>query len=202
MDSWEGIGLGQIVYVDGDGVATNHGIRFDSFQDRAQSVLGVAPTFENFKKMTRAQHKAIAKWYWIESGAEFMKSGRIGATLAEAFWGGGYAALKNFQQKFNEKFGTRMIEDGVPRRETAQAFNKIGESRLFWFLIDEFDKRYHDLVKRKPSLEKNLKGWLLRLHGGDKWKRSGFVKIFENYDTKKKCCFCRCSELQQAQAAI
>lgn len=179
VNQWEGVKLNDLVDVDDDGILTNHGIRFTTYKALAPRLFGIESDFEkHFAVMTKKQHKRIALYYWDESGANWMSDGRIAAILAEAFWGGGNRALKNFQTAFNRKYNAHLAVDGFPRKRTAAAFNAVDQDELFNLLVKAMEERYHAIVKSNPKKKKNLKGWLNRLHDGYPPAQLGFFARF------------------------
>lgn len=171
VDEWEGSSLSDPPKrVDRDHVPTKHGIRFDTWKRLAPMLFGFnGDNLAPFENMTREQHKAIAMWYWDRSGAHYISDGRIAAVFAEAFWGGGYSAIRWFQSSLNSKYGTKLSIDGRVGKLTASVINAADQDELFSYLIGELEARYRHVAKN-PKLAKNLKGWLNRVNG-DQWRR-------------------------------
>lgn len=188
---WEGSHLNQIVYVDLDRVATNHGIRETTWNMLAPRVLGISRhnLYATFRNMKPEWHVAIAKFYWNLGGGAKFEDGRVAAFFAEVVWGGGLGAIKHYQRWYNHKYNGNLKVDGAIGSRTSAAFNRLNQDRLFKDLIAQMYVRYDNLVAATPALEKNLKGWRNRT--------ADFQNKFEKLK-KKVCVRCpHCSELLQ-----
>lgn len=195
--SWEGKGLNiDVKDVDGDGVATNHGIRYDTWVAMCKrwGTIKGDEVKKQFYNMHPDQHKAVARWFWEESGANYIKEGAIAAFMAENFWGSGYYGLRDMQRAVNKISDIKIKVDGKPRSKTAEAINKLNSIWLFDVMVKQKEQRLKNIAKKKDSKDpskdksKNLKGWLKRLYDGYGGKQLGFVARFGDKIGENKNC--------------
>jgi len=183
INKWEGKKLGDIVKVDQDDVATNHGIRFDSWTTIAAAIWGInnSDLWSRFVAMTHEEHKAIAFWYWKKSGATNLKDGRCAAILAESFWGSYIHGARTMQRRVSQQFGVKLVADGVVGRNTAAAFNSIeDQDSLFNVLVEAYREHYVRVAGKSAGYYRNLNGWLGRLYFGSR-HRPGFCSVFAGW---------------------
>ena len=183
INKWEGKKLGDIVKVDQDDVATNHGIRFDSWSTIAAQIWGIKKRnlWTRFVAMTHEEHKAIAFWYWKKSGATKLRDGRCAAILAESFWGSYIHGARTMQRRVSQQFGVRLVADGVVGRKTAAAFNGIqDQDSLFNVLVEAYREHYVRVAGKSKGYYRNLNGWLGRLYFGSR-HREGFCSVFAGW---------------------
>lgn len=187
IDQWEGSKLSDPPeQVDTDKVLTKHGIRQTTFNHFAPTLLPDLPESEyhdTFWEMSREVHRTFARHFWNESGAPYVKNGKIAALMAEAYWGGGSWALKNLQRAWNSKYATKdnkLTVDGFPRKLTAAAFDSVNQEELYELLIDAMEARYKRIVAKDENKAKYLTGWLKRLYSGYPPKQLGFwLRFFD-----------------------
>ncbi len=188
---WEGSHLNQIVYVDLDRVATNHGIRETTWNLHAGRLFGISRSnlHSTFRNMKPEWHVGMAKFYWDWSGGAKFEDGRVSAFFAEAVWGGGGGAIMHYQRWYNKKYNGNLAIDGAVGSRTAAAFNRLNQDRLFRDLIGQMYVRYDNIVAANPKLGKNLKGWKRRV--------ADFQFKFENLKKKVLVRCPNCLELLQ-----
>ena len=157
---WEG---GYVNDPDDSGGATNRGITYSTYKSLASRVLGVSPTIENFKTLTKDQAGLFLKYFWDKATYNnSIKSQAVAEAITTWFWGSGVTGLKEFQRLVNT-YGNNLTVDGVIGPATVKAINNIPGLILFNDAIKAREKFFRDLVARRSKDAKFLKGWLNRL---------------------------------------
>ncbi|WP_027002190.1 hypothetical protein [Hugenholtzia roseola] len=184
---WEGSKLNHVVKLEGEKFYTNLGITEQTYNSLAPRVLGVPQNdlARRFRNMTENEHKAIAKWFWDNSGAERFVDGRIAVFFTEQFWGGGRGAIQDFQAHYNQikpSYKPKIAVDGFVGNQTATAFNALNQDELFKSLIAKAAARYPLM----ENYDKYGKGWENRLQS--------FTEVFSEFhqeqQQKKTVCAC------------
>ncbi len=181
---WEGKRLNEIVYVDGDNVATNHGIRESTWNGLATRLFKIPQNqlYSTFRNMKPEWHEGIGRYFWNLGGGANFDDGRIAAFFAEVVWGGGNGAIKHYQRWYNQTYKGNLKTDGANGVSSSAAFNKLNQDKLFQDLITQMYVRYENIIAAKPALGINKKGWFRRV--------VDFKGKFEYLYAKKKICEC------------
>lgn len=158
---WEG---GWADDKDDKGGKTNRGITIDTYNALAKQLLGIEPSLENFRQLTKEQAGLFVKYFWDKStGNNRINSQKIAEAITTWRWGSGGYGLKEFQRLLNEKHNANLKVDGGIGTNTVGVVNKIDENKLFDEMIIARKLFFENLAKRDPSQMKFLKGWTNRL---------------------------------------
>jgi len=152
------------------GDPTNMGISWPTWQEYAEPLLGVKPTYENLQKLSVEQATKIYKdVYWKPKGFDKFKDAGLGVQIYDwTITSGG--AVKEIQKLLNNEFGQKLDEDGGLGAKTIDAINRVDQNKLYnriqdirklyykkgldqgWYSPDYYDgliNRANDFKKRK-----------------------------------------------------
>lgn len=137
------------------GGATNAGVTLNTFR----AYYGQDRTIEDLKNISNTQWSRIMKeGYWDRLQADRIESQGVAEMLADwAVNSGVCTAVKGVQRLL----GVR--QDGIVGDMTIAAINGEDPQRLFYDIKAARKRYYMDIVERKTSNAKFLKGWLNRL---------------------------------------
>ena len=144
--------------VKGDkGGPTNRGITLATYQ----SVYGKAKTAADLKKLTDEQWEYIfRKLFWEKCWGDQITNQSVANLLVDFAWHSGVAtAVKRLQQVIGAE------DDGVIGPKTITAMNRYAKG--WWVMFDQLKVKrisyLNGIVKKNPSQQKFLKGWLNRV---------------------------------------
>ncbi|MDU5682145.1 MAG: glycosyl hydrolase 108 family protein, partial [Peptostreptococcus sp.] len=147
------------------GGPTNRGIAWNTWKKYAKEDLGVEPTLDNLKKITREQAEVIyKKRYWDPSGFNEIKDPKLALMSYDWTITSGGAGRK-IQSLLKEEYGKNINVDGVIGPKTIEAMNSVADSKNLTERIGAIRKDYYEnLVLKDPGQAVNLKGWLNRVN--------------------------------------
>lgn len=141
------------------GSATKFGVTFETFRKSAKSLLGIEPTIDNLKKLTKEQAGIIYKsLYWDTIQADLINSQPLATLIFDGHVNMGRNGIKLLQRELG------VVADGDLGPKTLTVLNKSAPSIVFEGLKDARIKFYNSLATRKPELKVFLKGWLNRVN--------------------------------------
>lgn len=141
------------------GSATNMGITFETFRKSAKSLLGIDPTLDNLKKLTKEQAGIIYKsLYWDTIQGDLINSQPLATLIFDGHVNMGRNGIKMLQRELG------VTADGDLGPKTLTVLNQSAPSIVFEGLKDARIKFYNSLATRKPELKVFLKGWLNRVN--------------------------------------
>jgi len=145
------------------GGATNMGIAWATWQTYAQSDLGIEPTTENLRKLSREQATLIYyKRYWLPSGIEDVHDIRLALMVYDWVITSGKAP-REIQKVLNLLHSANVGVDNKLGPSTIQALNKAGPS-----ITDDVavvrKNYYRNLVVYEPANSAFIDGWIARVN--------------------------------------
>lgn len=155
--SFEG---GYVNHPNDKGGATNKGVTLETWRVNGRDINGDGTIDEkDLKLITEEEATAIMKKnYWDKMKADDIRSQSIANLIVDWGWGSGpgTAAMK-VQRIVGEK------ADGVIGPKTIAAINAQNPEDLFKRIHDERKQHFENIVKKDPTQQVFLKGWLRRL---------------------------------------
>jgi lysozyme family protein len=147
------------------GGATNKGVTMATFQQCAQSLLGVAPTLDNLKSLTDSQAGVIyKKLYWDRVHAGEMTLQPLANIVFDFQVNAGSQASRLLQKVLNDLGATPPLAvDGSVGTGTLRALAQADAAKVYARYKQGRKDYYVRLVQQRPSLQKFLKGWLNRV---------------------------------------
>ena len=148
-------------YVQPGQIHTNRGVIWPTFKSNAKK-LGIAPTYENFLKLTADQADQIVYQFYILSAGNYFND-EIGLTLTEFTWGSGLGHTQRALRKVIRSFGYDSIDPtGSINNAVITAANQINPKELYSKLWSNRKIFLESISKSRPANQKFLKGWLNR----------------------------------------
>jgi lysozyme family protein len=149
---------------DDPGGPTNKGISWNVWLSYAKEVVGVEPTLDNLKNITKDQAKQIYKTkYWDAIYADQVLDGDLRFLLFDFFVNSGANAVKVLQRTINDLGGLVSV-DGQIGINTINAINSLNSVELYNTYKSNRQIYYNNIVKRKPKQAKYIKGWTNRVN--------------------------------------
>lgn len=142
--------------VKGDrGGATNMGVTLKTFR----RFFGSDKTVNDLKAMTEEQWKKVMISYWNTCRADEMVNQSVAELIVDwAINSGPVTAIKKVQRILG------VAEDGVVGTDTLDALNNESQSWLFEEIKQARINFYQEIVRRDPTQQKFLAGWLKRVN--------------------------------------
>jgi lysozyme family protein len=147
------------------GGATNKGITLQTFHANASQLLGVEPTLENLKNLSDVQAATLYKvLYWDRARGDDIGLQPLADLLVDFYVNAGGNAFKVLQQVLNN-LGTQppLAVDGGMGPSTLRAMQGMDPAQVYRDLRQGRIGYYEELVRKRPPLERFLKGWLNRV---------------------------------------
>ena len=150
---WEG---GFVNDPDDSGGATNKGVTIGTFRQ----FYGKDKTIEDLKNITDEQWLTIFKnGYWNPWKADNINNQSIANICVDWAWASGTkTSIKQVQKILNVSI------DGIVGPKTLAAINESNQKELFDKIYNARIEFINNIVKRKPSQKKFLKGWTNRIN--------------------------------------
>jgi lysozyme family protein len=150
------------------GGATNMGITKRTFDAVARPLLGIEPTLDNLRRLTREQASLIyRRIYWDKLGVEELRDEDqvLAEIYADFFVNAGANAVILMQRCLNamNAAASPLSEDGIPGPSTRHALLASDPKELYRRYREGRIRYYDDLVRRRPELQCFLKGWHSRV---------------------------------------
>jgi type VI secretion system secreted protein VgrG len=159
---WEG---GWADDKDDRGGKTNMGITYSTYKTLSSKVLGVSPSLERFKALTKQQAAIFVKWFWDKATyGNSIKSQAVAESITSWYWGSGSYGIKQWQRMLRDVFKKNISVDGVVGPQTISATNSIPENKLVPAAIEYRGKTFKQITLNDSSQVKFLKGWMNRLN--------------------------------------
>lgn len=139
---------------------TVSGLTWGTYQLLAKQLLGIAPTFEHFKSLTRNEWQKFVKYTWDKftyNGA--INSQAISEMVVDFAWGSNYA-IRQIQRMLNAKFGKTLKADNKIGPATVAALNSVPEKQL----LDAIAQARVDYYKSLKGWNQFGKGWVNRVN--------------------------------------
>ncbi len=147
------------------GGATNKGITMKTFQDTAQSILGIAPTLENLKNLTDAQAGEIYKArYWDKIKGDDIELQDLANIMFDFAVNSGPGRAAKYLQSILQDMGENISVDGAIGPNTLNALSRVDSVEVYRQYKQRRIEFYHKIVENNPSQERFLKGWLNRIN--------------------------------------
>ncbi len=150
---------------DDAGGKTNKGITFNSFQLFAQRDLGIAPTEQNLRNLTKAQASAIYQAeYWDKIHLDDVNNASLSYAIFDFYVNSGSNAVKSLQRAINSLLPATgpITVNGILGTQTINAMNGEDAGQLFNAFQQNRYQFYLNIIARKPSQIKFKKSWFNR----------------------------------------
>lgn len=148
---WEG---GFVNDPDDAGGATNKGVTIATFRQ----FYGAAATVEQLKRITDEQWFHIFKaGYWDRWRADEIASQSVANIVVDWVWASGSYGITRVQKILG------VDPDGIVGPKTLAALNARADEPLFYQIRAARIAFVEDIVRRKPSQKKFLRGWTNRI---------------------------------------
>jgi len=154
------------------GGETNKGITIATWKSAGYDVSEKIPEVitksgKRYKNVTKSLYemtdeqftKILKERYWDKWQADKIRSQSVAEMLVQWKWGSGIVGIKNAQKVLG------VTADGVVGTKTLEAVNNRNPKELWETLKKAREHFFRDLVVKKPTNQKFLKGWLNRLNG-------------------------------------
>ena len=148
------------------GGATNKGITMGTFKNCAQKYLGIEPTLENLKALTDEQAGKIYKpLYWDKVHGDDMDVQELANILFDFQVNAGANASKLLQRVLNDMGASPALAvDGAIGKGTMKVLSAMDQKEVYRRYKEGRIDYYKDLVEKRPTLGKFLKGWINRVN--------------------------------------
>jgi lysozyme family protein len=153
---WEG---GYVHHKKDKGGATNKGVTYKTWEAYCKKKKkGKDASLTTLRKMTNAEWMEIFKTgYWDAWKADSIVSQRVANICVDWSWMSGIKVIKKVQKMLG------LTADGIVGPKTLACINGHSEDALFGQIKELRKKYYENVVKKDPSQQIFLKGWLNRL---------------------------------------
>ena len=151
---WEG---GYVHNRHDKGGATNKGVTYKTWVDYCKK-KGKEASLTTLRKMTNAEWLEIFKTgYWEAWKADCIMSQRVANICVDWSWMSGVKVIKKVQKMLG------LTADGIVGPKTLASMNGHSEDALFGQIKELRKKYYESIVRKDPTQQIFLKGWLRRL---------------------------------------
>lgn len=147
--------------VPGDnGGLTVSGLTWNTYKSLCYQLLGIKPTIENFKALSRKNWEVFVKWFWDKFTLNnSIKSQAIAEMVVDFAWGSKFA-IRQIQRMLNSTFNKNLQADNVIGPQTIAALNSLPEAKLLPALKDARINYYKSL----DDWAQFGKGWTNRVN--------------------------------------
>ena len=145
---------------DDAGGATNMGVTLTTWRDVGRDIDGDGDIDAgDLKSLSKDEviRKVLKPHYWDRWQADRIRNQSVADILVDWVYNSGSAGIRIPQRILGVK------DDGIVGPVTIDAVNGADQEALFRKILRARESYYRDLVIRKPSQSKFLKGWLNRL---------------------------------------
>ena len=152
------------------GGATNMGITIGTFRLHATSLLGIEPTIENLKRLTKEQAAIIYKsQYWDAIDGDNILSQAMAEQYFDFYVNAGGNAVRTMDRCLRGVAIGEKSPPGLARRHTKAMTVAINsaykEGRIPSLYVDYRQQRiayYEWIIRRNPALSVFERGWMRR----------------------------------------
>lgn len=156
---WEG---GYVNDPNDPGGATNRGVTLTTWQQYCHQYTGRADraNIEGLKAMTIEEWTDLfTRMFWDTAECSEIKTTSIADMLADFYWHSGRYAIRVLQRCAGATV------DGIVGKNTLAMVNSFRTQRNLFFNYKQARIQYlENIVRRRPSSAKYLKGWLRRVN--------------------------------------
>lgn len=147
------------------GGQTNLGITLGTFKNTAQRILGVEPTVENLKNLTKEQAAKIYKAeYWDKVKGDDIEPQELANIMFDFAVNSGTGTAAKYLQRVLNDLGSNIAVDGGIGPMTLKEFNKYDPKEIYRRYKQLRIDFYHKIVEKDPTQQRFLKGWLNRIN--------------------------------------
>lgn len=149
-----------------NGIHTNKGITWQTYQGNSQRLFGKLPTPEGFLNLTDEEWGIIFKnLYWNYTRADEFISQKLAHAVVDFLWGSGYVHPTYILQKLlNTYYGFNLKLDGIVGNMTMKAINSVdNQEQLYTLYMMERVLYIQAIVRNNQSQQVFEQGWLNRL---------------------------------------
>jgi len=141
------------------GGATMKGITFRTYQAYCKLKGKPEPTLDDLKNISDTEWTDVLKvMFWDKWKADEIKNQSVANTLVDWYWGSGKWGIVIPQRILG------VHDDGLVGQHTLSALSEVNQRGFFNAIYFERSKFLHNIVKRDPSQERFIKGWIGRLN--------------------------------------
>lgn len=152
---WEG---GFVNDPNDSGGATNKGVTLRTLRNYRAARRLPAPSVEDLRNISDAEWTEIfLLMYWGACAADNIASQAVANLLVDWYWMSGPTAVRRVQRLVGAQ------PDGIIGPKSIAAINIKGEG-LAQDIYDDRRRFYEEIVSRRPSQRKFLRGWFNRLN--------------------------------------
>lgn len=147
---------------DDAGGVTNMGVTLTTWRDVGHDIDGDGDIDAGDLKLLSKDEvirKVLKPHYWDRWQADRIRNQSVADILVDWVYNSGSTGIRIPQRILGVK------DDGIVGPVTINAVNGADQNALFRKILRARESYYRDLVIRKPSQSKFLKGWLNRLKG-------------------------------------
>lgn len=113
------------------GRETNMGVTLATFKQLAPTLLGVAGTLDNLKKLTKEQHKKILRYYWTLANGDQYRNNAIAVYATELTWGSGEGGAKRMLRNAAKSLGKDLTGASNITPNDVVILNTLDTEQLF-----------------------------------------------------------------------
>lgn len=151
---WEG---GYVHHPNDRGGATNKGVTYKTWEAYCKK-KGKEASLSTLRKMTNAEWMEIFRTgYWDAWKADSIMSQRVANICVDWSWMSGIKVIKKVQKMLG------LTADGIVGPKTLASINGHSEDALFGQIKELRKKYYESIVRKDPTQQIFLKGWINRL---------------------------------------
>lgn len=151
---WEG---GYVHHKNDKGGATNRGVTYKTWEDYCKR-KGKEASLTTLRHMTKEEWRDIfTEHSWNPWQADKIASQLVANICVDWSWMSGVKVIKKVQKMLG------LTADGIVGPKTLAAINGHSEDALFGQIKELRKKYYESIVKKDPTQQIFLKGWLRRL---------------------------------------
>ncbi len=144
---------------DDAGGATMCGITIETYKTYCKRKGYPVPTVFSLRNISYERWRDVLKTlFWDRWKADEINSQPLANILVDWVWASGFNGIKIPQRLLGVK------QDGIVGPKTIAAVNTANETELFRKIHEARIKFVNDIVARKPSQKKFIKGWTRRIN--------------------------------------
>lgn len=146
------------------GKATNRGISWATWTTYAKKILGVEPTLENLKTLTKEQAIAIYETvFWEKPGMMEIEDPDMRYAFFDFYVNAQGYATEVLQKTLNSlQSEVTLVVDKTIGPKTIACINSVDHKLLYNTFLEKRKEYYQEVVIKNPDRQKFLKGWLNR----------------------------------------